>query len=160
LVRESGLLALPFDERWGGLGQDLLTTMYVLEGLGEGCRDSGLNFSVTTTMCSTGVPLERFGSGDVKDRHRPRNCAGDATGAHAAGESGGGAGALRMRTREQGEGDHFVLNGSKTFVSNGPIADLFMVYAATHPDGGPLGTTAFLVERDTPGLSVGTPIKK
>jgi alkylation response protein AidB-like acyl-CoA dehydrogenase len=68
LIGESGILGLPFDERWGGLGQDLLTTMYVLEGLGEGCRDGGLSFSVTTTMCSVGVPLDLVLPGvDVRD---------------------------------------------------------------------------------------------
>ena len=65
-----------------------------------------------------------------------------------------------MQTRATWDGDDFVLHGSKTFVSNGLIADLFMVYAKTHPDGGPLGVTTFLVERDTPGLDVGRPIAK
>jgi len=160
LIRQSGILSLPFDERWGGLGQDLLTTMYVLEGLGEGCRDGGLSFSVTTSMASTGIPLERFGSAELKDRYLPRICSGEAIGAHAITEAEGGSDALHMRTRATRDGDHFVLRGSKTFVSNGPIADLFVIYARTHPDGGPLGVTAFVVERDTPGLEIGTPLKK
>lgn len=160
LIRRSGILSLPFDERWGGLGQDLLTTMYVLEGLGEGCRDGGLSFSVTTSMASTGIPLERFGSAELKDRYLPRICSGEAIGAHAITEAEGGSDALHMRTRATRDGDHFVLRGSKTFVSNGPVADLFVIYARTHPDGGPLGVTAFVVERDTPGLEIGTPLKK
>ena len=160
LIRQSGILSLPFDERWGGLGQDLLTTMYVLEGLGEGCRDGGLSFSVTTSMASTGIPLERFGSTELKDRYLPKICSGEAIGAHAITEAEGGSDALHMRTRATRDGDHFVLHGSKTFVSNGPIADLFVIYARTHPDGGPLGVTAFVVERDTPGLQIGTPLKK
>ena len=160
LIRQSGILSLPFDERWGGLGQDLLTTMYVLEGLGEGCRDGGLSFSVTTSMASTGIPLERFGSAELKDRYLPRICSGEAIGAHAITEAAGGSDALHMRTRATRDGDHFVLRGSKTFVSNGPVADLFVIYARTHPDGGPLGVTAFVVERDTPGLEIGTPLKK
>ena len=160
LIRQSGILSLPFDERWGGLGQDLLTTMYVLEGLGEGCRDGGLSFSVTTSMASTGIPLERFGSAELKGRYLPRICSGEAIGAHAITEAEGGSDALHMRTRATRDGDHFVLRGSKTFVSNGPIADLFVIYARTHPDGGPLGVTAFVVERDTPGLEIGTPLKK
>jgi alkylation response protein AidB-like acyl-CoA dehydrogenase len=65
-----------------------------------------------------------------------------------------------MRTKAVRDGDVFVLNGSKTFVSNGPVADLFVVYAKTHPDGGPLGITAFLVERSAPGFDVGKPITK
>jgi alkylation response protein AidB-like acyl-CoA dehydrogenase len=160
LVGESGILALPFPEEWGGLGQNLLTTMYVLEGLGYGCRDSGLSFAVTTTIASTGVPLVKFGSTELKKRYLPRVCTGAAIGAHAISESEGGSDALHMRTRAVRDGDHFVLNGSKTFVTNAPVADLLMVYAATHPEGGVLGVTAFLVPRDTPGLQIGRPIKK
>lgn len=160
LIRQSGILSLPFDEQWGGLGQDLLTTMYVLEGLGEGCRDGGLNFSVTTSMASTGIPLERFGSAELKGRYLPRICSGEAIGAHAITEAEGGSDALHMRTRADRDGDHFVLRGSKTFVSNGPVADLFVIYARTRPDGGPLGVTAFIIERDTPGLQIGKPLKK
>ena len=160
LIQRSGVLGLPFNEQWGGLGQDLLTTMYVLEGLGEGCRDGGLNFSVTTSMASTGVPLQRFGSTQLKDTYLPRICSGDAIGAHAITEPRGGSDALHMLTRAERDGDHFVLNGSKTFVSNGPVADVFVIYARTHPDGGALGVTAFVVDRDTPGFTVGKPIKK
>ncbi|MGQ0776803.1 MAG: acyl-CoA dehydrogenase family protein [Pseudonocardiales bacterium] len=160
LIRQSGILSLPFEQRWGGLGQDLITTMYVLEGLGEGCRDGGLNFSVTTSMASVGIPLQRYGCAELKDRYLPRICTGEAIGAHAITESDGGSDAMRMRTRADRDGDHFVLRGSKTFVSNGPIADLFVIYAGTHPAGGPLGATAFLVERNTPGMEIGKPIKK
>lgn len=159
-VQRSGLLSLPFAEQYGGLDQDIPTTMYVLEGLGEGCRDGGLSFSVTTTMASTGVPLQRFGSAALKEKYLPRICAGDAIGAHAISEPRGGSDALQMITKARRDGDHFVLDGSKTFVSNAPIADLIMVYARTHPAGGALGVTAFLVEKDTPGLAVGRPIKK
>ena len=160
LIRETGILGLPFDEEWGGLGQDLLTTMYILEGLGEGCRNGGLNFSVTTSMVSTGIPLQRFGSPHLKARYLPRICTGEAIGAHAITEPEGGSDALHMRTKATRDGDVYVLNGSKTFVSNGPVADLFVVYAKTHPDGGPLGVTAFLVERSAPGLDVGKPLTK
>lgn len=160
LVRDCGILRLPFGEQWGGLGQDLLTTMYLLEGLGYGCRDGGLNFAVSTHVVSTGIPLQRFGSAALKDRYLPAVCDGTKIGAHAITEPGGGSDALAMSTRAVRDGDHYVLTGSKTFVSNGPVADLFVVYARTHPDGGPLGTTAFLVERGTPGFAVGNPIPK
>jgi alkylation response protein AidB-like acyl-CoA dehydrogenase len=160
IVGDSGLLSLPFDERWGGLGQSLLTTMYVLEGLGESCRDSGLVFSATTTMASTGVPLERFGSEQLKERYLPGVCAGKVIGAHAITEPRGGSDALNMDTRADVDGDDFVLHGCKTFVSNAPIADVFIIYAKTHPTGGPLGITAFLVEHDRPGLAVGPPVAK
>lgn len=160
LIRETGILSLPFDPQWGGLGQDLLTTMYVLEGLGEGCRNGGLNFSVSTHMVSAGVPLQRFGSPDLKQRYLPKICSGEAIGAHAITEPKGGSDALKMQTRATRDGDDFVLHGSKTFVSNGPVADLFVIYARTHPDGGPVGISAFLVERGTPGFAVSKPIKK
>ncbi|MET9887860.1 acyl-CoA dehydrogenase family protein [Streptomyces sp. NPDC006430] len=159
-VAATGILGLPFDEQWGGLGQSLLTTMYVLEGLGEGCRDAGLNFSVCTHIVSTGVPLHRFGSPELKARFLPGICSGELIGAHAISEPDSGSDALAMRTRAVRDGDHFVLNGSKAFVSNGPVADLLTVYARTSERPGPLSITAFLVERDTPGLTVGGPIAK
>ncbi|WP_017615296.1 acyl-CoA dehydrogenase family protein [Nocardiopsis salina] len=160
LICASGLISLPFPQRWGGLGQSLTTTMYALEGLGEHCRDSGLNFSVTTTMASTGIPLEHFGTESQKKKYLPRVCSGEMIGAHAITEPGNGSDALGMATRADRDGDHFVLNGSKAFVSNGPVADVFVVYARTRPDGGALGVTAFLVDRATPGLSVGEPTEK
>jgi alkylation response protein AidB-like acyl-CoA dehydrogenase len=160
LIQECGLPGLPFEERHGGLGQDLLTTMHVLEGLGYGCRDGGLSFSVSTHIVSTGIPVQRFGSEALRQRYLPSICAGDRIGAHAITEPAGGSDALAMRTRAVRDGDHYVLNGSKTFVSNGAVADLFTVYARTHPDGGPLGITAFLLERGTPGFSIGNPIAK
>jgi alkylation response protein AidB-like acyl-CoA dehydrogenase len=160
LVRTSGILGLPFEQRWGGLGQSLLTTMYVLEGLGYGCRDGGLSLSVTTHLVSTGVPVQKFGSAALKETYLPRICDGATIGAHAISESSSGSDALSMRTTATRSGDHWILSGSKTFVSNAPIADLFVVYARTHPDGGPLGITAFLVEQGTPGFTVGPPITK
>lgn len=160
LIRETGILGLPFDESWGGLDQDVLTTMYILESLGEGCRDGGLNFSVTTSICSTGVPLAQFGNDEQKKRYLPGICSGEVIGAHAITEAGGGSDAMRMLTKAERDGDEYVLNGSKTFVSNGPVANVFVVYARTRPDAGALGITAFLVERDTPGLSAGKPLKK
>ncbi|MFJ5999421.1 acyl-CoA dehydrogenase family protein [Streptomyces sp. NPDC092370] len=160
LLRATGILGLPFEERWGGLGQDLVTTMYVLEGLGQGCRDAGLNFSVTSHMVSTGVPLQRFGSKELKERHLPRLCSGELIGAHAISEPDSGSDALAMRTRAVRDGDCYVLNGSKAFVSNGPVADRITVYARTSDRPGPLSITAFLVDRDTPGLTIGTPIAK
>jgi alkylation response protein AidB-like acyl-CoA dehydrogenase len=156
----TGILGLPFDERYGGLGQSLTTTMYVLEGLGEGCRDAGLNFSACTHLVSVGVPLHRFGSDALKERHLPGICTGELIGAHAISEPDSGSDALAMRTRAVRDGDAYVLNGSKSFVSNGPVADVFTVYARTSDRPGPLSITAFLVDRDTPGLTLGRPLAK
>ncbi|WP_282686087.1 MULTISPECIES: acyl-CoA dehydrogenase family protein [unclassified Streptomyces] len=156
----SGVLGLPFPQQWGGAGQSLLTTLHVLETLGESCRESGLNFCATTSMASTGVPLTAFGSDALRERYLPGICSGELIGAHAITEPDSGSDAMAMTTRAERDGTHYALTGSKAFVSNGPIADVFVVYARTRPEGGPLGTTAFLVDRDTPGLSVGGPTAK
>jgi alkylation response protein AidB-like acyl-CoA dehydrogenase len=160
LVRESGVLRLPFDASYGGRGEDLLTTMYVLEGLGHGCRDGGLSFSVCTQIVGVGVPLQRSGSEQLKRRYLPRICDGSAIGAHAITEPAGGSDALAMETRAVDRGDHYVLDGTKAFITHAPVADVFVVYARTAPEGGPLGITAFVVERDTPGLSTSDAIPK
>ena len=160
IVRKTDLLRLPFGEEWGGLGQDLPTTMHVLEALGEGCRDGGLNFSVSTHMVSAGVPLQRFASKELKARFLPSVCDGSAIGAHAITEPDHGSDAMNMRTSAVRDGDHYVLNGSKIFISNGPVADLFVIYARTGHQGGPAALSTFVVERGTPGLTVGEPIPK
>ena len=155
LLRRTGLFGLPFDEEWGGLGQDLLTTMFVLEGLGHACRDAGLSFSASTQLVSAGVPLHRFGSPELRRRHLPAICDGSVIAAHAITEPGGGSDVMSMRTTARADGDDFVLDGSKTFVSNGPVAGLFIVYARTGKSGNPGALTAFAIEADTPGLSLG-----
>jgi alkylation response protein AidB-like acyl-CoA dehydrogenase len=160
LVRESSILGLPFQERWGGLGQDLPTTMYVLEEFGRRCRDGGLSFSISTQIVSAGIPLQRFGSERLKERYLPGICDGGTVTAHAITEPDSGSDALAMRTRARPDGDGWILDGGKTFITNAPIADLITVYARTDPDRGPLGITAFLVERGTPGLTIGPPMEK
>jgi alkylation response protein AidB-like acyl-CoA dehydrogenase len=160
LVGESGLLRLPFDTEWGGAGYDLLTTMYVLEGLGYGCRDSGLNFSVTTQIVSAGVPIQRFASRYLRERYLPRICDGTLIGAHAITERQSGSDAAAMQTTATAQGDSFVLNGEKCFISNAPIADLFVVYARTKAGSSPFGITAIVVDRETPGFEVGPSIQK
>jgi alkylation response protein AidB-like acyl-CoA dehydrogenase len=160
LVRESGLLGLPFAPDYGGRGEDLITTMHVLEALGRGCDDGGLAFSVTTQLVSAGIPLQRAGSEELKARYLPRIVAGSAIGAHAITEPSGGSDALAMSTRAVDHGDHYVLDGTKAFITHAPCADVFVVYARTRPEGGPLGITAFVVDRDTPGLRTSEPIGK
>ncbi|MFG2813321.1 acyl-CoA dehydrogenase family protein [Streptomyces sp. NPDC048410] len=159
-LRDIGLFGAPFGAAWGGAELDLPTTMYILEGLGHACRDAGLTFSAVTHLVSTGVPLQRFGSESLKARHLRAVCAGSVIGAHAITEPEGGSDVLNMRTTAVADGDAFVLKGTKSFVSNGPIADLVIVYARTGAPGALDGITAFLVPTDTPGLAVGAPIEK
>ncbi|MEU4449367.1 acyl-CoA dehydrogenase family protein [Actinosynnema sp. NPDC050801] len=159
-VAESGLLRQPFPVEWGGAGGGLLDTMHLLEEFGYACRDTGLGFGVSTHVVSTGVPIERFGSTELKSRYLPGICAGDLIGAHAITERQGGSDAAAMRTTAVTRDDGFVLNGEKCFISSGPVADLVVVYARTSAGSGPFGITAFAVERSTPGLEVGPPVEK
>lgn len=161
LIRESGVLRLPFPEQYGGLGLDLPSTLYVLEELGYSCEDGGLNFAVTTHLVGAGVPLLRFGTDEQRSLFMPGIADGSLICGHAITEPDSGSDAFAMRTSAVLEGDHYLLNGRKTFISNGSIGDLFVVYAITDRAAGALGSvTAFLVPRDTPGFTVGPPISK
>ena len=155
LLQRSGILGLLVGERWGGLGADLLTGLYVLEGLGVACRDAGASFSAVTSICATMLPLQQFADPELAERYLPRLASGELIGAHAITEPDHGSDALQMAGTAVLDGDDWVLNGSKLFVTNGPIADLITVYLRTHPDGGPLGTTAFLVDTSLPGVHRG-----
>lgn len=157
---ELGIHGLPVPAEYGGMGLDALTTVGVLESLGYGCEDNGLWFSINAHMWTLEIPLLGFGTDEQKLRYLPRLCSGELIGANAMSEPNAGSDAYRLTTTAEKSGDHYLLRGSKTFVSNGPIADLFLVFATVDPSLGPNGVTGFLVERGTPGLSVGKPIHK
>lgn len=161
LIKKMGILSLCIEADFGGLDQDLLTTMLVLQELGKCCEDSGLNFVISTHMVSTGIPIQKFGTLEQKNKYLPSLCTGEMIGAHTITEPDSGSDAFNMHTRALRDGDRYILTGSKSFVSNGPIADLFVVYAKTNKDKGILGDySAFLVEKSIPGLSIGKPIEK
>jgi alkylation response protein AidB-like acyl-CoA dehydrogenase len=157
---EFGIQGLPFPEELGGGGRDILTTVLALEALGYACRDNGLSFSLAAQMWSVQMPLHRFGSEDQRRRYLPRLCSGEWVGAHGMSEPDSGSDAFSLRTRAERRGSTYVLNGTKTFVSEAPVADLFVVFATLDRNLGPLGITGFLVERETPGCSVGRTIHK
>jgi alkylation response protein AidB-like acyl-CoA dehydrogenase len=160
LIRETGVVGLPFDPEYGGQGQDALTMTYVLEHLGYGCRDSGLLFTLATQMVSMAIPIERFGSDDLKERYLRRLIDGSIISAHAISEPDAGSDATAMATTATEDGDAYVLNGKKAFCTSGPVAEVITVYATTDPEAGATGITAFVVETDTPGIRVGEPIPK
>jgi alkylation response protein AidB-like acyl-CoA dehydrogenase len=157
---EMGVQGLPFPTEFGGGGQDALTTVFAMEGLGYACRDNGLLFGLNAQMWSVQMPILRHGGDDLCRRYLPRLCSGQAIGAHGMSEPDSGSDAFTMRTTARREGDVYVLNGVKTFVSEGPVADVFLVFAATDRAKGFLGITGFLVDRDTPGLRIGKVIHK
>ena len=145
---------------YGGQGADPLTIMVAMEALGYGCRDNGLIFSLNAQMWACETPIVLFGSEEQKRRYLPALCDGSLVAAHGMTEPGSGSDAYSLSTTAERRGDRWVLNGSKTFVTNAPIADLFVVFATTDPKKGWAGLCAFLIERDTPGLSVGQPLEK
>jgi alkylation response protein AidB-like acyl-CoA dehydrogenase len=160
LIRESGVIRIPFAQQWGGLGHDALTLVYVLEELGYGCRDAGLLFALATQIVSAAIPLQKFGSEELKGRYLARLVDGEIISAHAISEPSAGSDAMAMSTTATPDGDGYLLNGGKTFITNGPIADVITVYARLEAGEGASGITAFLVPTDTPGFHVGPPIAK
>jgi alkylation response protein AidB-like acyl-CoA dehydrogenase len=160
LIRESGVLRIPFDPQWGGLGHDPLTLVYVLEHLGYGCRDNGLLFTLATQLVSAATPLQRFGSDELKERYLKQLIDGTVISAHAISEPSAGSDATAMITTAIEDGDSYVLDGQKLFITSGPLAEVITVYAKMETGGGATGITAFLVPTDTPGFNVGDPIPK
>ena len=160
IIRKSDVLRIPFTEKWGGLGHDGLTLVYVLENLGYGCRDAGLLFALATQIVSAATPLHKFGSEDLKERYLRRLIDGEIISAHAISEPSAGSDAMAMLTTATEDGDSFILDGSKIFITSGPIADVITVYAKQDTGEGAAGITAFLVETDTPGFNVGEPFPK
>lgn len=157
---EMGIHGLPVPEQYGGAGRDALTTMGVLEALGYGCVDNGLLFSINAHMWTLELPVLNFGSEQQKQDWLPPLCSGELVGANAMSEPDSGSDAYSITTRARRDGDDYVLDGSKVFVSNGSVADLFLVYATVDPEKGPNGVTGFLVEADRVGVSRGAPTKK
>jgi alkylation response protein AidB-like acyl-CoA dehydrogenase len=155
-----GIHGLPIPADYGGLGADPLTTVGVLESLGYGCKDNGLVFSINAHMWTLEIPLLDFGSEEQKRKYLPRLCSGSLIGGNAMTEPGSGSDAYSLQTTAERRGDRYVLNGSKTFVSNGSVGDLIIVYATLDRHNGPNGICGFLVEKDCPGLKVGSVLEK
>ena len=127
------LQGLSVHEDYGGGGLDPLSTAIALEALGYGCHDSGLVFSICAHLLSCVVPISKFGSEEQKRRYLPGLCDGTLIAVNAMSEPGSGSDAFAMTTKAVPEGDGFRINGGKTFSSNGPIADLALVFAITDP---------------------------
>ncbi|CAM3304552.1 acyl-CoA dehydrogenase family protein [Kibdelosporangium persicum] len=160
LIAETGLFGLPFAQDRRRSDETLPQITAALEGLGHGSDDASLGFSVATQLASCAVPLARFGSPALRERYEHAVSAGRLIGAHAITEPEAGSDALAMSTCAAFTGDDYVLNGHKAFISNGPIADLIVVYALTGVPGTFTGLTAFIVPRDTDGLTLSEPLDK
>ncbi|MDQ3697745.1 MAG: acyl-CoA dehydrogenase family protein [Gemmatimonadota bacterium] len=156
-----GLQGLPVPEQYGGSGFDALTSAIALEAFGYGCRDNGLVFSVCAHLLSCVVPLWKFGTEAQRCRFLPGLCNGTLIGVHAMSEPGSGSDAFALRTRAERDGEGWVINGTKTFISNGPVADVVIVFAMTDQvKGYHGGVSAFLVTKGMAGFHATTKIEK
>ncbi len=155
---EFGLTGLPIPEKWGGSGLDAVDTMLVIEALGKACEDGGLVFSLCAHMFASAVPIWRSGSTNHHERYLADVASGKLICANGTSEPDAGSDVYAMKTTAERVGSEYVLNGTKCFITNAPVADLFLIYATTSPERKVFGISAFLLPRDTPGLGV-TPEK-
>ncbi len=157
---EFGIQGLPFPEQYAGSNQDVVTTMLAMEALGYACSDRGLLFSIHAHMWSVAMPILMFGTDEQKSAYLPKLCDGTWVGAHAMSEPDSGSDAFGLRTKAERKGDRYVLNGTKMFVTNAPVGDLFLAFATVDRNKGMWGVTGFLIEKDAKGLTVSKPIEK
>ena len=155
---ELGLMGIPFPPEYGGAGQSYLLFARVVEELCRACASTGLILDVTTSLC--GEPIYKFGSHDVKTRYLTPLAQGTTLGTLAMTEPEAGSDAAGIKTRAIRDGDDYVLNGHKTFITNGGVADTYVVTAVTNPDRGTRGISDFVVEKSMPGVSFGQPMHK
>ncbi len=155
-----GVQGLPVPAGLGGAGADVVTTALVMEALGYGCQDNGLLFSLNAQMWSLELPLVAFGTEAQQRAYLPGMVSGELIGAHAMTEPGSGSDALHMSTRAERRGEGYLLKGAKQYITNAPVADVFLVYASVADRPGLAGLAAFLVDAGTPGLSVSGSFEK
>lgn len=149
-----GIQGLPFSAQYGGQEAGALSTVLAMEALGYGSKDNGLLFSLGAHMWAGTTPIDRFGTEQQKEKWLPGLFDGSLISGQAITEPDTGSDAYALATTAQARGDEFVLNGSKTFVTNGPVADLIIVFASIDRSKGWAGLCAFIVEKDAPGLTI------
>jgi alkylation response protein AidB-like acyl-CoA dehydrogenase len=158
---EFGVLGWPVPVEYGGAGYDPLTIIIACEALGYGCRDNGLVFTVENHLWACVIYILRHGSAEQKRQFLPRLADGSMIGALALTEPEAGSDVLSLRTQAERSGCDYLLNGTKCFISNGPNADLYIVFARTSEvTTGQRHLSAFLVPRSAPGLSIRRVISK
>src|SRR5687768_13576172 len=155
------LAGLPVSPEYGGGGLDPVTTAVALEALGYGCEDGGLVFSLCAHLLACVVPIWLHGSEEQRRRWLPTLCDGSRIAVNAMTEPDSGSDAFAMKTRAEPDGDGFRLRGTKTFSTNGPVADIALVYAVTDSEKGYHGgITAFIVETGVSGFQRGQTFSK
>lgn len=156
-----GLQGLPIPQEYGGTGLDPVSVVIAIDALGYGCEDNGLVFSICAHMLACAVPLWLYGSEEQKRHFLPRMCSGELVAVNAMTEPESGSDAFALRTRAEPTEGGFALTGNKVFGSNGPVADVALVYAATDAAKGFLGgVTGFVLPLETRGCSRGQLFEK
>ncbi|MDX1516848.1 MAG: isovaleryl-CoA dehydrogenase [Woeseiaceae bacterium] len=148
---ELGLLGITVDEAYGGAGLGYLAHVVAMEEISRASASVGLSYGAHSNLCVN--QIHRWGSDEQKQTFLPPLVSGEHVGALAMSEPGAGSDVMGMRTTAVRDGDHYVLNGSKMWITNAPAADTIVAYAVTDPDAGSRKLSAFIVERGTPGLS-------
>ncbi|AST93786.1 MULTISPECIES: acyl-CoA dehydrogenase [Sutcliffiella] len=157
-MADLGLTGIPFPEEYGGIGSDYLAYCIAVEELSRVCASTGVTLSAHTSLASW--PIYKYGTEEQKQKYLVPLAQGTKIGGYGLTEPGSGSDAGAMRTTARLDGDHYVLNGSKIFITNGGIADIYVVFALTDPTSKHKGTSAFIIESDFPGFSVGKKEKK
>jgi alkylation response protein AidB-like acyl-CoA dehydrogenase len=157
---EFGLLGLSVPAELGGGGFGALVTARVIEAFGHACTNGGLLFSAAAHLFACTMPIVEYAATEAKRTLTPRLARGELIGANAITEAEAGSDVAAVKTTATLDGELYVLNGAKSYVTNAPVADLFVVYAATHAKQGFFGLTAFAVDKETPGVVTGRPFRK
>ncbi len=155
-----GIQGLPIPAEYGGKGLGLPVTIAAMEGLGYACPDNGLIFAINASLWTVAIPILLYGTDDQRRRYLPGLSDGSIVGANGASEPEAGSDIFGMLARARREGDGWVVDGRKTWVTSAPVADLFVCYASTDPGRGVMGISAFLIPRDAPGFRVAREIPK
>ena len=154
-----GFLGVTVPEKYGGVGLGLLESGLILQAFSRWNHAVGLSWVAHDNLCLNNI--YRNGSEEIREQYLPNLCSGKWTGCLGLTEPGAGSDALgSMRTRAELDGDHYVINGSKLYITNGPVADVCLLYAKTQQDAGSKGITAFVVETETPGFKVAQKLTK
>lgn len=153
-----GVLGTTIAEEYGGSGFDVLSALLVMEQIGRICPALALSAGAHAMLCAD--TLYRNATPEQREKYLPGLCSGERIGAMALTEPDAGSDALGIRTTAVKRGDKYILNGGKTFITNAPVADVFVVYAKTDQSAGPRGISAFIVERGYPGFTASKKIEK
>ncbi|MGD0064826.1 MAG: acyl-CoA dehydrogenase [Streptosporangiaceae bacterium] len=152
-LAEMNLMGMPYPEKMGGAGADYLSYVIMIEELSRACATTSVVVSAHSSLATW--PIYKFGTPAQQDKYLPDMASGRRLGAFALTEPGAGTDAAAGTTTAVRSGDEYILNGSKIFISNAPYAEIYIVFAKTDPAQGTKGISAFIVEKDTPGFSVG-----